>query len=405
METQRNLAERSEENPLSGAEPGERADSCDNRAIATDEHPISLTDGAHNVQKARFNNTERVFESKTDFVPLLNTEPLMNKSSPSLPSMATWLTTFWKAEKEMLAAGGDKTDKPISVEKEVDPSAVKAVSKTVDNPDCFNHRIRAAGAVTGGVLCVGGGVAAGWVASTSSISSSASTITTTTIETVANTVPSTAGATSSTLVSHGLFESFLTLVSGAMPFFGQECAGEYWIWMVESVIWLWWTSMRWLSVFAFLVFLVFLFIVAHLSWQLRARWKKLQEAARLEAEVIKKRRQGPIWDAQEILPGVWLGSFPAAINPSELHRRNITHILSIGAEFTPIYSDQFSYLVAFAMDCPGQNIYHYFEHTNSFIDQALANGTAVLVHWYVRSLSCPHSTLSLFLAAAELPSH
>jgi hypothetical protein len=142
---------------------------------------------------------------------------------------------------------------------------------------------------------------------------------------------------------------------------------------------------KWTGGLALVVALLVVAIVAHLAYQLGARWKKLKEAAKVEAEVIQKRRHGPTWDAQEILPGIWLGSFPAAIKLEELKRRNITHILSIGAEFTPVYPDHFSYLVAFAMDCPGQNIVNYFEHTNSFIDAAIASGSAVLVHWYVAS--------------------
>lgn len=140
---------------------------------------------------------------------------------------------------------------------------------------------------------------------------------------------------------------------------------------------------KWVAVLLVLLVLAFAFILLHLTLQLTRRWKRLREAAMVEADLIKARKQGPKWDAQEILPGIWLGSFPAAIKDDELRRRNITHIISIGAEFTPVYPDQFSYLVAFAMDCPGQNIINYFPHTNRFIDAAISSGSAVLVHWYV----------------------
>lgn len=141
-------------------------------------------------------------------------------------------------------------------------------------------------------------------------------------------------------------------------------------------------GVKWLAVLVVLAFFAFVAILLHLMFQLTRRWKKLREAAMVEADLIKARKQGPKWDAQEILPGIWLGSFPAAIKDDELRRRNITHIISIGAEFTPVYPDQFSYLVAFAMDCPGQNVMDYFPHTNRFIDAAISSGSAVLVHWY-----------------------
>lgn len=143
-------------------------------------------------------------------------------------------------------------------------------------------------------------------------------------------------------------------------------------------------TLKWTSASIVLVVAIIVAFVAHLAYQSSSRWRKLKIAALQEAEVIKKRKHGPSWDAQEVLPGVWLGSFPAAIKAEELRRRNITHVLSIGAEFTPVHPQEFCYLVAFAMDCPGQNIIDYFEHTNRFIDSALSQGSAVLVHWCVR---------------------
>lgn len=169
------------------------------------------------------------------------------------------------------------------------------------------------------------------------------------------------------------------------------------------------TTLKWTGAgFGLLVALV-VALVAHLTYKLSSRWSKLKVAALHEAEVIKKRKQGPTWDAQEILPGVWLGSFPAAIKADELRRRNISHVLSIGSEFSPVYPEQFCYMVAFAMDCPGQNIVDYFEHTNRFIDSALSSGSAVLVHWCVtpfnlyfpppfhsqKTLQCSNNIISL----------
>lgn len=146
------------------------------------------------------------------------------------------------------------------------------------------------------------------------------------------------------------------------------------------------TALKWTGASLGLLVALVVAFVAHLLYKLSSRWRKLKVAALHEADVIKRRKHGPTWDAQEILPGVWLGSFPAAIKADELRRRNISHVLSIGAEFRPVYPEQFCYLVAFAMDCPGQNIIDYFEHTNRFIDSALASGSAVLVHWFVTPL-------------------
>ncbi|XP_061429506.1 serine/threonine/tyrosine-interacting protein [Lethenteron reissneri] len=92
-------------------------------------------------------------------------------------------------------------------------------------------------------------------------------------------------------------------------------------------------------------------------------------------------------DMQEILPGLYLGPFSAAMRSKWpiLESRGITHIVcvrqDIEANFIkPNFPDCVRYLVLNIADSPVDNIIRYFPMTKDFIDGCLQSGGKVLVH-------------------------
>ncbi|XP_061734757.1 serine/threonine/tyrosine-interacting protein isoform X2 [Nerophis ophidion] len=92
-------------------------------------------------------------------------------------------------------------------------------------------------------------------------------------------------------------------------------------------------------------------------------------------------------EMQEILPGLFLGPYSAAMKSKVqiLEREGITHIVcvrqDIEANFIkPNFPHTFRYLVLDIADNPVENIIRFFPTTKEFIDSCLATGGKVLVH-------------------------
>ncbi|XP_028435190.1 serine/threonine/tyrosine-interacting protein isoform X2 [Perca flavescens] len=92
-------------------------------------------------------------------------------------------------------------------------------------------------------------------------------------------------------------------------------------------------------------------------------------------------------DMQEILPGLFLGPYSAAMKSKlpSLERQGITHVVcvrqDIEANFIkPNFPHTFRYLVLDIADNPVENIIRFFPSTKEFIDGCLATGGKVLVH-------------------------
>ncbi|XP_022598922.1 serine/threonine/tyrosine-interacting protein isoform X2 [Seriola dumerili] len=92
-------------------------------------------------------------------------------------------------------------------------------------------------------------------------------------------------------------------------------------------------------------------------------------------------------EMQEILPGLFLGPYSAAMKSKLpiLERQGITHIVcvrqDIEANFIkPNFPHTFRYLVLDIADNPVENIIRFFPTTKEFIDSCLATGGKVLVH-------------------------
>ncbi|KAM8876391.1 serine/threonine/tyrosine-interacting protein isoform 1-T1 [Synchiropus picturatus] len=92
-------------------------------------------------------------------------------------------------------------------------------------------------------------------------------------------------------------------------------------------------------------------------------------------------------EMQEILPGLYLGPYSAAMKSKLpiLERQGITHIVcvrqDIEANFIkPNFPHLFRYLVLDIADNPVENIIRFFPSTKEFIDSCLDTGGKVLVH-------------------------
>lgn len=92
-------------------------------------------------------------------------------------------------------------------------------------------------------------------------------------------------------------------------------------------------------------------------------------------------------DMQEVIPGLYLGPYSAAIKSQlpSLLQSGITHIIcvrqDIEANFIkPNFPDKFKYLVLNIADTATENIIQHFHKVRTFIDEALNSGGRVLVH-------------------------
>jgi hypothetical protein len=86
------------------------------------------------------------------------------------------------------------------------------------------------------------------------------------------------------------------------------------------------------------------------------------------------------FDAQEIIPGLYLGDVYAAHNTRELKKRNITHIVTCTVGVAPPFPDNFKYMHLKILDCAAETINDHFSLTSEFIGEAIRGGGNVLVH-------------------------
>ncbi|KAJ8296381.1 Serine/threonine/tyrosine-interacting protein A [Rhodotorula toruloides] len=90
-------------------------------------------------------------------------------------------------------------------------------------------------------------------------------------------------------------------------------------------------------------------------------------------------------EAQEILPGLFVGPFQPSWKLEVLQSLGITHILCIAETreqhiLKPKFPEHFVYLIQDIRDADDQNLIRIFPQTYNFIDGALAAGGRVLVH-------------------------
>lgn len=90
-------------------------------------------------------------------------------------------------------------------------------------------------------------------------------------------------------------------------------------------------------------------------------------------------------EAQEILPGLYVGPFQPSWKRETLDHLGITHILCIAETreahiLKPKFPADFVYLIQDIRDADDQNLIRIFPQACSFIEGALAHGGRVLVH-------------------------
>jgi dual specificity protein phosphatase 1B len=81
----------------------------------------------------------------------------------------------------------------------------------------------------------------------------------------------------------------------------------------------------------------------------------------------------------EILPGLYLGSYDAACDAAVLESCKITHILTVASDLPPRFPGFFTYKIISALDTESQDLYSTFQEAQTFISQALESGR-ILVH-------------------------
>ena len=87
-----------------------------------------------------------------------------------------------------------------------------------------------------------------------------------------------------------------------------------------------------------------------------------------------------VFEANEIIPGIYLGDINSAYDKQTLKDLKITHVISVLSGFVPPYQDDFNYLVLDALDTVNTNLFDNFETTNKFIEDAFDTNGKVLIH-------------------------
>jgi len=106
------------------------------------------------------------------------------------------------------------------------------------------------------------------------------------------------------------------------------------------------------------------------------------------------------FDAQEIIPHLWLGDVYAAHNSKELKKRNITHIVTCTVGVVPPFPENFQYMHLKILDCAAEKIHEHFAQTTAFIDDAIKSGGTVLVHC-IRGVSRSATIVCAYLMTTQ----
>ena len=85
---------------------------------------------------------------------------------------------------------------------------------------------------------------------------------------------------------------------------------------------------------------------------------------------------------QAVLPNLYISSWYVISNHSVLEKDGITHILSVMREITESPRlKNFERMIIEVNDDPDELLIDYFEAATQWIDDAMAEGGKVVVHW------------------------
>lgn len=87
-----------------------------------------------------------------------------------------------------------------------------------------------------------------------------------------------------------------------------------------------------------------------------------------------------IFEANEIMKGIYLGNINSVYDIEKLKSVGITHVISVIGGFIPPYPEDFNYLVINALDTSNTDLFENFESTNDFIDDAMMENSNILIH-------------------------
>jgi len=110
------------------------------------------------------------------------------------------------------------------------------------------------------------------------------------------------------------------------------------------------------------------------------------------------------FNAQEIVPNLYLGDVYAAHNTKALNNHKITHIVTCAVGVYPPFPEQFKYKHLNVLDCAAENMNEHFDETSQFISDALKDGGRVLVHC-IRGVSRSATIVAAYLMMAFKISH
>jgi len=122
--------------------------------------------------------------------------------------------------------------------------------------------------------------------------------------------------------------------------------------------------------------------------------KQINYAA--QKKVSDRNARKRIWNADEIMKGLYLGDIHSAANLEELQKRGITHILSLIIHQAP-FPDKFKYMILDTFDTSEHNMIDHFKETNDFIADGRTQG-GILVHCQ-RGISRSSCTVIAYMMA------
>lgn len=86
---------------------------------------------------------------------------------------------------------------------------------------------------------------------------------------------------------------------------------------------------------------------------------------------------------QQVIPGLYISSWYVIIAQDVLNNEGITHVLTVMKDFHESETLQpFKRMIIEALDSEDEHLIDYFEPAIQWIDDALAEGGKVMIHWY-----------------------